>query len=127
MSTENRRRNVIGFEGQTMAFAGQYGLDVGLEHAQCVIDGAANALVRMDGAKNTAEFLYAVADRVCSGVREPTACPAALLPAPRAELLIKEIDEPLPRSLLPVRANSLGAIVAVSVAFWIALVVTLWR
>jgi hypothetical protein len=94
MSTENRRRNVIGFEGQTMAFAGQYGLDVGREHAQCVIDGAANALAQMHGPEETAIFLYAVADRIVANIRQPTPLPAALLPAPRAAQLLEHVDVP---------------------------------
>jgi hypothetical protein len=100
-----------------------------------VIDGAANALVRMDGSKDTAEFLYKVADRVVAGMREPTPLPLALLPAPKAQLLIREIEEvleedkhePLPRLLQPARGLSLGAIVAVAIALLIAFLVTPWR
>jgi hypothetical protein len=100
MSTEHRKQATINFEGQTLAFAGQYGLAIGREHAQCVIDGAANALARMDGAKDAAMYLYAVADRITGGVREPTALPAALLPAPKPVpliLAIEELDPPPPR------------------------------
>lgn len=126
---ENRRRNVLGFEGQTLAFAGQHGFDIGIEHAQCVIDGAANALAQMHGPQYTALFVYAVADRIVANIREPTAWPPALLPAPRTARLIKEIEEiveePLPRLLQPPRPSPI--IIAVSFALLIALLVTPWR
>jgi len=126
---EARTQAVIHFEGHTLAFAGQHGLAVGREHAQCVIDGAANALVRMDGAKEAATYLYAVADRIVGGVREPTPLPAALLPAPAAVKLIHAIEEvveePLPRLLQPPRPSPL--IIAVSFALLIAVLVTPWR
>lgn len=127
MSDENRRRNVMGFEGQTLAFAGQHGFDIGIEHAQCVIDGAANALAQMHGPQYTALFVYAVADRIVANIREPTAWPPATVPAPRTMQLIQAIDEPRPRSLQPVRPNALGAIAAVAIALVIACLVTLWR
>lgn len=126
-----RTQAVINFEGQTLAFAGQHGLAIGRTHAQCVIDGAANALARMDGPKNAATYLYAVADRIVGGVREPTPLPAVLLPAPKALQLIhaieevEEVNEPLPRLLQPPRVSP--TIIAVSFALLVALLVTPWR
>jgi hypothetical protein len=100
-----------------------------------IIDGAANALVRMDGSREAAEFLYRVADRLVAGAREPTPLPQALLPAPKAQLLIREIEEileetkvePLPRLLQPRRDIALQWFSYIVAALVVAFAVTPWR
>lgn len=131
MNDELRRLHVLGFEGQTLNFAATHGLETGLLHTRCVIDGAANALARLDGEKNAAHYLYAVADRIVGDVREPTALPQALLPAPKAAQLIHAIeevvDEPLPRVLQPARPQWLGAIATIAALFAIAMLWSWWH
>jgi hypothetical protein len=46
--------------------------ETAVDVAQGVIDGCANGMVRLQGLKPTAEFLFALADRVVGGVLQPT-------------------------------------------------------
>lgn len=46
--------------------------DDGPEIVRCIIDGAMNGLVRIEGAKAASIYAFALADRVVSGVRAPT-------------------------------------------------------
>jgi hypothetical protein len=99
-----------------------------------VIDGAANALVRMDGSKDTAMFLYAAADRIVAGMREPTPMPPGMLPVEHAKVLIHEIEEVLEpdreeaadqaRGNFIVGGTTIAA--AVLIAFLIACAVSPW-
>lgn len=130
MNEQRRKVDVAAYQGHSVIFAQQHGAACSIYNMQCVIDGAANAYALVDNPRAAAEYLYAVADRIALEAGEVT-MPAALLPAPKAVKLIHAIEEvveePLPRVLQPVQANSIGAIIAVGVALLVALLVTPWR
>ncbi|NWG24563.1 MAG: hypothetical protein HXY30_09175 [Pseudorhodoplanes sp.] len=75
MNDEQRRQAILFYEGQVLTSAGHGGVAQAAETAQCMIDGATNALVRLQGAAEASQFAFAVADRAVSGVRGPTAWP----------------------------------------------------
>lgn len=70
-----RRMLVLMHEGQLIANAGQAGDEDGAALARCVIDGAFNALIRIEGRDKAAEYAFAAADRVVGGIKAPTAWP----------------------------------------------------
>lgn len=70
--SEHRRQLVMNYEGQALQVAGQRGEAAGAWNACCLIDGAANALIRMRGPEAAAEFIFALQDRVVARVRAPT-------------------------------------------------------
>jgi hypothetical protein len=62
-------------EGAILASVGSYSdASVTCEIARCQLDGIANALIWMQGAKETAAFVFALSDRVAGGVRDVTDC-----------------------------------------------------
>lgn len=70
-----RQRIMIQQEGTILASVGSYSeASITCEIARCQIDGIANALIRMQGAKETAQFVFALSDRVAGGVRDMTDC-----------------------------------------------------
>lgn len=70
-----RQRIMLQQEGAVLASVGSYNdARVTCEIARCQMDGIANALIRMQGAKETASFVFALSDRVSGGVRDVTDC-----------------------------------------------------
>lgn len=68
-----RQRIMIQQEGAILASVGAYSEPaVACEIARCQLDGITNALIRMQGAKETAAFVFALSDRVAGGVRDVT-------------------------------------------------------
>lgn len=75
-----RQRIMLQQEGAVLASVGAYSEpSIACEIARCQLDGISNALIRMQGAKETAHFVFALSDRVAGGVRDVTDCwsPAA--------------------------------------------------
>lgn len=72
MTPDQRRQMVIMFEGQALHGAGHHGVDEQGEHVRCLLDGAANALMRMEGPEDAATFCFALTDRVVGRMRTPT-------------------------------------------------------
>ncbi len=81
-----RRNTVLLHEGQTLAFLSQHRGGDGVTLARCMIDGGINALVRVSGRKETAEFVYSLADRIGDQLQVFTK---------GKQVLIKE-DQPVP-------------------------------
>jgi hypothetical protein len=71
-SSEQRSAWVADYEGRHISQVGAHGIEMAADHAECVIDGTMNALIRLKGREHAAMFGYAVADRAASGLREPT-------------------------------------------------------
>lgn len=68
-----RQRIMIQQEGAILASVGTYSEPaVACEIARCQLDGISNALIRMQGAEQTAAFVFALSDRVAGGVRDVT-------------------------------------------------------
>lgn len=72
LDQEVRRRIILQQEGAVLASISGYTTPVACEIARCQIDGIANALVRIDGAEETAHFIFALSDRVAGGLRDDT-------------------------------------------------------
>lgn len=73
LNPHQRRNAVMSHEGQILTLAGNSGHEVASDYARCVVDGAMNAIIRMEGAEKASAFAFGVADRVAGGLREPTA------------------------------------------------------
>ena len=91
------------YEGQALNFAGQHGTDMGAYSARCCIDGAMNALVRMVGPEEAAQYAFALADRIVGGVREPTEFPPKLIALPLSAAVPIEIKTADPQKPKPMR------------------------
>lgn len=81
----------ISFEGQLLHIAGNSGEETGIAVAKDMIDGATNALVRLEGAQAAAEFAFALSDRVVAKVGVTT---ATLLPAPAPPSIVPAPAKP---------------------------------
>jgi hypothetical protein len=101
LNDEARRNLVMVYESQALAVGGTCGTPMGVDHARCIVDGAMNAIIRMEGAEKAAAFAFGVADRVAGGLRAPTAifpasaplslsAPAEADATDEAEVLIEE-------------------------------------
>ncbi len=78
---ELRTNMVLMYEGCALKAVGDNGgAEVACEIARCNIDGAFNALIRMEGAEAAAEYAFALADRVSGRIKAPTAWPPVLAP-----------------------------------------------
>lgn len=95
LDEENRQRITLHQEGLVLANAGNCGASSACEVAQCQMDGIANALIRIQGAKQTAMFVFALSDRVSGGVRDVTDCFPQLAP------LVVDVPPPLEKKRLP--------------------------
>lgn len=60
LDEEQRQKIILYQEGAVLANVGNNGPLVACEIAQCQIDGIANGLVRIQGAKETAGFIFAL-------------------------------------------------------------------
>jgi hypothetical protein len=79
----NRQDVALQHEGTLIDYAGRVGRVLAGEHARALIDGTANALLRLEGAEACAPYFFALSDRVCGGIRSMTVSPAAVeVPAP---------------------------------------------
>lgn len=80
-----RQRIMLQQEGTVLASVGSYSdPSITCEIARCQLDGITNALIRMQGAKETASFVFALSDRVSGGVRDVTDyCPPFLRGEPK--------------------------------------------
>lgn len=68
-----RQRIMLQQEGVVLSSVGTYSdAAIACEIARCRLDGISNALIRMQGAKETASFVFALSDRVAGGVRDVT-------------------------------------------------------
>ena len=94
-----RQRIMIQQEGAILASVGAYSEPaVACEIARCQLDGITNALIRMQGAKETAAFVFALSDRVAGGVRDVTDYIPPFLGGEPTVLEAQLIDaSPLPR------------------------------
>lgn len=73
MLDETTRQRMLQQEGAILASVGSYSdASITCEIAQCQLDGITNALIRMQGARRTASFVFALSDRVSGGVRDVT-------------------------------------------------------
>lgn len=91
-----RQRIMLHQEGAVLANVGNVGDTANAcEIACCQLDGITNALIRMQGAEETAHFVFVLSDRVAGGVRDVTDCwsPSAV------EKVIEH--EPLPAPVKP--------------------------
>lgn len=94
------KQRVIHYEGVMLATVGEHGQEVAASNARCCVDGAMNALIRIEGPREAAVFAYAMADRAVAAIREPTQMPA-LLPAPVPQPIADQASaepEPKPKS-----------------------------
>jgi hypothetical protein len=73
MDAKTREQLVMMYEGMALNRCGCIGAAVAAEETRCAIDGMANALVRMHGREEAAEYLFALADRIVGGLKTPTA------------------------------------------------------
>ena len=94
-----RQRIMIQQEGAILVSVGVYSEPaVACEIARCQLDGITNALIRMQGAKETAAFVFALSDRVAGGVRDVTDYMPPFLGGEPTVLEAQLIDaSPLPR------------------------------
>jgi len=68
----HRQRIMLQQEGAILAMVGSCDKITTCEVARCQIDGITNALIRMEGAEETAHFVFALSDRVSGGLRDVT-------------------------------------------------------
>lgn len=71
MDADTRKRVILSNEGQLIQIASHNESD-GADIVRCHIDGAANALIRIEGREEAARYFFALSDRVVGGLREPT-------------------------------------------------------
>lgn len=97
-----RQRIMLQQEGAILASVGSYSdASVTCEIARCQLDGITNALIRIQGSKETASFVFALSDRVAGGVRDVTDCPPFLRGEPKViEAEIVKDAPPRSRSLM---------------------------
>ena len=98
MNAEERRNVVVGQEGMALQLAANFGTEGGVQRIHCLIDGMANALVRLEGAEAASRYVFALGDRVAGGLREPTDFRA--LPAPASA---EPVPAPKPVPVSPKR------------------------
>ena len=93
LDQDTRRKLMLQQEGQVLASAGSYGVPTACESARCLVDGITNALIRMEGAEETANFMFAVSDRVAGGLRENTDYVSTILKEVVVDRAFKEIRD----------------------------------
>lgn len=76
MSATKRRELMLCQQGMALEKVGQLGEACAADMMRAQIDGLINALLCIEGAEKVARFAFALSDRVCGGLREPTACEA---------------------------------------------------
>jgi hypothetical protein len=103
---DNNSRIVLMYEGQLLNDAGVNGDSHSAHLAHCMIDGAFNALIRIEGVDAAASFSFAVSDRVVGRIKAPTTWS---LPKMNENPPV----EPVPPSSPPPRQYSFWAIFAI--------------
>lgn len=78
MTPEARRQMVLYHEGQVITTGGNHTQAEAIEIARAAVDGIVNGMMRMGGHKETAEYLFALTDRVVGRIKGVTPLPAAL-------------------------------------------------
>lgn len=106
----DRERLIVRQEGVLLQLAGEQGDEYAGLVARCVIDGLANALIRIEGREEAAKMAFALADRLVSGVKSPTQWP----PNPADEV---KVVNALPPPKLPV-TKSASFFDVVILAWW---------
>ena len=66
-----RRQLMLASEAVVIKGAADASDDASVEVAQCQIDGMLNAIVRLRGPREAAEYAFALSDRVASGLPAP--------------------------------------------------------
>lgn len=71
MTPRNERsERIMAFEGQILQISGHRTADFAADYARDVIDGAANALIRIiQGSRSAADFVFALSDRLVGQLR----------------------------------------------------------
>lgn len=91
------RSAMLQMEGQLLHLAGHAGDEIAAEQARALIDGAFNALIRLEGKEGAAEYAFALTDRVTGGLKHPTPWgPELRAPAPAVEPLSLPATPPPP-------------------------------
>lgn len=106
MNRKLREENVLQHEGQILAVCGRGTKEEAIEVAECLIDGAVNALLRMQEPDEVAKFTFALSDRVVARARRPTFVPGTLSLAPSEVPAVIEI-KPTPPKPAPNRWRKL--------------------
>lgn len=100
LDPSKRSEQVMIYEGQAINVAGQFGKDAGAYNARCCVDGSMNALVRIVGREEAAQYALAMSDRICGGLREPTEFPPKLIAAPVPVVITPaDADKPKRRAM----------------------------
>lgn len=71
LPSQLRRQVILASEAAIIKGAADTNDACSIEAAQCQIDGMFNAMVRLRGAREAAEYAFALSDRVASGLPEP--------------------------------------------------------
>lgn len=98
-----RRQLMLASEAVVIKGAADASDDASVEVAQCQIDGMLNAIVRLRGPREAAEYAFALSDRVASGLPAPEdfrAIEAAPAVAP-----VAAHAEPTPASAAPATSS----------------------
>lgn len=107
------RPRVLSFEGQLLHIAGNAGNEEGAACARDMMDGAANALLRLEGPVDAAKFTFLLSDRVVARVRTSTECAP---PLPDAAPLPKLINTAMSFWAVYWQGWAMGAIVGAIIA-----------
>lgn len=94
MTPDQRRAIVIANEGNALTSVGHHGPDGAAEFTRLTIDGLLNALIRIEGAEAASGYVFALSDRVCGGLREPTDFRAPQVAAPAEAAPPKPAPDP---------------------------------
>ncbi len=111
ISPEYRNNLVLMYEGYALKSVGDNAnREVACEITRCNIDGAFNALIRMEGAEAAAQYAFALSDRVVGRLREPTEWPVKSAPSPASlEAVAVALAAPTPKPA-PMRFWSIFAV-----------------
>ena len=75
MTPDQKNQVVLAHEGQVLALAGGHGAEHAGAITRCMIDGAMNGLLRIEGREAATVFAYAVCDRMSLGLKGRTSIP----------------------------------------------------
>jgi hypothetical protein len=79
MTPDQKNQVVLAHEGQVLALAGGHGAEHAGAITRCMIDGAMNGLLRIEGREAATVFAFAVCDRISLGLKGRTSIP--IIPA----------------------------------------------
>lgn len=72
MPPDTRRKLMLSSEGQILSMVGNIGADLAADTARSIVDGALNALIRIEGVEGAAGFTFALSDRIAGGLKIST-------------------------------------------------------